>query len=93
MTKQIRINQGELAELLQDEVIEAIVSFNEVSGSMEISLVWATSPDEYFEGARLHHMISDQTYYIIDSTSPDMCPGETISVDEILDIVLQEARR
>ncbi len=90
ITKQIRINQSELAELLQDEIIEATASFNEVSGSMEITLVWVTSPDEYLEDARLHHMISDQTYYIIDSTSPDMTVGNTISVDEILDIVLAE---
>ena len=87
MAKQIRINQGELAELLEGEIIEAIVSFNDATGSMEISLVWET-PDEYFEGARLQHIVSDQMYYIVDSTSPDMCPGETISVDEILDIVL-----
>ncbi len=88
MTKQIRINQGELAELLQDEIIEATVSFNEATGSMEITLMWVTQPDEEIEGARLQHMVSDQMYYIVDSTSPDMCPGETISVDEILDIVL-----
>ncbi len=87
MAKQIRINQGELAELLEGEIIEATVSFDDATG-MQISLVWVTSEDEYIEQARLQHMVSDQMYYIIDSTSPDMCPGETISVDEILDIVL-----
>ncbi len=88
MTKQIRINQGELAELLEGEIIEATVSFDDATGGMQISLVWVTSEDEYIEQARLQHMVSDQMYYIVDSTSPDMCPGETISVDEILDIVL-----
>ena len=86
MTKQIRINQGELAELLQGEIKKAEVYMDAATGAMQIVLEWYGT--WFDETATLYHMISDQTYYIVSSTSPDMTRGETINVDEILDIVL-----
>lgn len=81
MTKQIRINQGELAELLQGDVDFTETFFNEDTGTMQIVLEWCDVFRVILE--HCHHQI----YKIVFSES-EMVEGHTISVDEILDIVL-----
>lgn len=78
----MRINQGELAELIKDEAgVKAESYFCHKSDSMRITIVWGWS-----ECILAHE--HEQSYFVIESNSDEIFPGETISVNEILDIVL-----
>lgn len=71
------INANELAELLEGDVQDARIE----CGMVKL---------EYggFEYAALEWMY-DQIFFVVDSNNDDLFPGETVDVDEILDIVLQ----
>jgi hypothetical protein len=79
------INQKELVQLLEDDIFKArrIFELDDYGDpAAEYALIqWG------FEECKLD-WLGGQTYFIIESTSDEISPGETISVDEILDIVL-----
>jgi len=77
-----RINGGELAELLVDEIKLAEEFFHEGVGEMRVELMWGNGANVI-----LAHVM-EQRFEIRGSNVPDMQPGFTIDVDEILDIVL-----
>jgi hypothetical protein len=77
------INEHELKQLLRGEINCTFVvhdEYNDKDGCLFLSYgfsncVWL----EYY---------GEQDFFIVDSDNDDMFPGETINVDEILDIVL-----
>lgn len=82
MSERMSIGQEELAELLTDEIFRATAIDDEGHVFDDCICI------EYgFTIVYLQH-VKWQEYYIVESDGNDMFPGSTISVDEILDIVL-----
>jgi len=76
------INEYELNELLQDEIYKSSIQYDEDDNP----LLFVEFGN--FEDVTLEY-VGGQEFFIYDSNTDEMFPGETISVDEILDIVLR----
>jgi hypothetical protein len=89
MNEQMTINEKELVELLEDDIFAARIvreTFSDNPDDDDIfveleayTLGFATVTLEWNGG---------QEYFVYASNCDEMFPGETISVNEILDIVL-----
>lgn len=80
----MELNQYELIELLEGEAVSATLWYTVQDANPWMKLSWV---QEYNEMAILRHN-EDQTFTVMISRTAEMWKGATISVDEILDIVL-----
>jgi hypothetical protein len=78
----MNINDYELVKLLEDDVYHISLRDDDDRQASYVDIIWGLA-----SRAQLEH-VGNQTFFITDSNNDDMFPGETICVDEILDIVL-----
>jgi hypothetical protein len=79
----MEINSYELKQLLRGEINCTFIvqdEYDDKDGCIFLSYGFGSCAWLEHEGG--------QNYFIVESDNDDMFPGETISVDEILDIVL-----
>ena len=81
------INEFELVKLLTDEIFAARNISYAISDNTSDDEIYAQLEFGNFQTVTLEWE-GGQTFFIINSDTDEMFPGNTISVDEILDIVL-----
>ena len=77
------INEFELCELLENEIWQALVMYDGYTFTRRYVVIKYST----FQDVALVYN-GGQTYTVIDSNCNDMRKGQTINVNEILDIVL-----